>query len=100
MTEYVFYKNSISIPDGSWNQFNASGGFSGNAKIGDLLFMRLKSDNQIHHVGLYIGSNQVVEANGFYGKVVCRSIQDFSKETKNNKYAGIRRLIVEKVKII
>jgi cell wall-associated NlpC family hydrolase len=98
LTQYVYYQAGFDLVDGSYNQFDISDTYAGELAPGDLLFKRKKTDNLIGHVGLYIGQNQVIESNGFYECVVRTSIKGFSIETKNFIFAGIRRLLVSKIK--
>jgi cell wall-associated NlpC family hydrolase len=101
LVQYLFYKIGVKVPDGSYNQYDASFNIPDNKlEIGDLLFMRSKKNNLISHVGTYLGCGQVIEANGFYGRVLKTSIPEFSKETPNNKFAGFRRFLVNKIKFV
>jgi len=100
LSEYAFYKTGIIIPDGSSNQYKASDEFHGIMKIGDLAFMRSRKTQRTSHVGIYIGNDSIIEANGYYGRVVCRHLEEFKRNTKNNEYAGIRRLLKEHINYV
>jgi len=101
LVEYFFYQIGYKIPDGSINQYWASQEIDkSDMTIGDLVFKRNKVIGKIGHVGLLVCNSEVpivCEAEGFYGKVILRGFNEFTKETQNNEFAGVRRLLVEKV---
>lgn len=102
LVEYIFYQIGYKIPDGSYNQFNASGPIKENdIQIGDLVFRRSKETKQICHSGIIIDEKSVTILEALGGKgVIKRSLLDFMKETKTSVFAGIRRLIVDQIKIL
>jgi cell wall-associated NlpC family hydrolase len=100
LIEYVYNKAGIIVKDGSWHQYESSDEFLGKINFGDLLFMRKNSTGRICHVGLYIGSNMVIEASGIKKKVVPNTIDGFRTRSTKQTFAGIRRLLKDKIKYI
>lgn len=103
MIEWLYYKIGIRVPDGSYNQFNASTDIDEDTTtIGDLVFK--KRDNKICHVGMIIETKpsiMILEADGYSKKIIEKPFENF-KYTPNPKqaqYAGLRRFLREKVKI-
>lgn len=100
LVEYVFYQLGYKIPDGSYNQYDASE-FVNDIQIGDLVFRRSKQTKQICHSGIIVDEKNfsVVEALGGKG-VVERKLEDFKKESKNSVFAGVKRLILDRIKVL
>jgi hypothetical protein len=64
LVEWMFHGAGIRIPDGSYNQEASSVPVNSRELItGDLFFHRNRS-GRVHHVGLYVGHDLVVEARG------------------------------------
>lgn len=102
LVEYIYYQLGYKIPDGSYNQFNASEPVKENdIQIGDLVFRRSKETKQICHSGIIVDEKNITVLEALGGKgVVKRSFLDFIKETKTSIFAGVRRLIVDQIKIL
>ena len=100
LIEYLYYQIGIKIPDGSRYQYKASDEFHGEVKVGDLLFKHSRKSGTVGHVGIYVGDNFVVDANGYYGSVLMRRMEEFERATKKNEFAGIRRLLKENIKYL
>ncbi len=100
--QYLFFKAlRIIVPDGSYNQYDASLAVDEEmGQCGDMVFKRNKFTKRIGHVALYIGDWQVIEANGFQGKVIQRGLDSFQRESKSNEYAGMRSFIDTRVNYI
>ncbi|MEM1973290.1 MAG: NlpC/P60 family protein [Thermoplasmata archaeon] len=104
LVEYIFYQIGYKIPDGSYNQYDASYPVSINTiEIGDLVFKRDIDTRKICHSGIIVDEGLqpvVLEAEGWYGKVLKRSLQSFMKPSSKTEYAGVRRLILERIKVL
>lgn len=53
MVELIFHRSGVKIPDGSYNQRDASRPFKGELQTGDLFFLEFSS-GRTHHVGMYL----------------------------------------------
>jgi cell wall-associated NlpC family hydrolase len=85
-TSYVFRKAGVPIPRTSAGQFGSGTPISRSAlKLGDLVFF--SSHGTIHHVGIYIGNDSMIDAPQA-GDVV--RVRSFSA---HRGYAGARRYI-------
>lgn len=106
MVEYLFYQIGIKVPDGSANAYEASEAVNlEDAKIGDLLFT--KKQGKVNHVAIVISYTKVIEASGWDKAVISQGIFSFTRfyaldprKPLKSQYAGIRRLVAEKVKLI
>ena len=96
--QYIYYQTGYEIRDGSFNQYDDSDMFTDENKIGDLVFKKSPTTDRITHVGIYVGNNMIVEATGSFGKVITRSLDEFKVGSTKAIYAGIRRLLKDKVK--
>lgn len=88
LAEWLFAQIGIRIPDGSYNQAKACckiGGqwkeFPGKLKVGDLGFKWNPDTQSIHHVGVYIGQKDVLEAKGLKWGVVITPIDTYMAST-------------------
>lgn len=100
MVEYIYYQLGYKIPDGSYNQYDVSKPVK-EAEVGDLVFKTKKG--AINHVGIVMSvkPDLICEADGWSGKVVLTLLDKFSTPSpKASQYAGLRRLIKEKVKVV
>jgi len=103
LTQYCYYQIGYNLVDGSYNQFNVSVDIvdiDNIAKIGDLFFRRNFKTKLISHVGLCVGDDEIIEANGFNKKVVKKNISEVLKDSTLSAFAGIRRLLKDKIKPI
>lgn len=63
LTEGAYRLSGISIPHGSRNQRKAAAEVDlEQLEIGDLVFKHSKQNNQVHHVGIYVGNGTVIHA--------------------------------------
>ena len=101
LVEYVYYQLGYKVPDGSKNQYNASNPVS-IIETGDLVFKQDKNSKTITHVGMVFDekNNTVIEAEGWYGKVIIRLLEDFKKPSKKNEFAGVRRFDLDFIKVL
>lgn len=101
LIEYIYYQIGYKVPDGSYNQFNASE-YVDEAQIGDIVFKRDKNTKQINHSGLIVSETEpiVFEAEGWYQKVIKRPLKEFMKSTTKTEFAGIKRFITDQIKIL
>jgi cell wall-associated NlpC family hydrolase len=103
MVQYLYYKVGLKVPDGSAMQFEASEEVKiEEAKIGDLLFT--KKQGKVNHVALVISNTKVIEASAWDKEVISQGIFSFTRfyaldprKPLKSQYAGIRRLVAEKV---
>ena len=103
LIEYLFYQIGIKVPDGSYNQYDVSEEVKiEEAKIGDLLFT--KKQGKVNHVAMVISQEKVIEASGWDKMVISQGIGSFirfyapnPKRPLKSQFAGVRRLIAEKV---
>lgn len=107
LVEYIYAQIGVKVPDGARYQFDASDFIpQDKAEIGDLVFKRAatldSTAGTISHVGIICCLNPdiVVEAEGWFGRVIIREMAKFEAATKNNVYAGLRRFLAEKVTTI
>ena len=102
-TQYLYYQIGLKIPDGASNQFDASQEIKiEEARIGDLLFT--KKQGKVNHVAMVISQEKVIEASAWDKEVISQGIQSFvrfyapdPKRPLKSQFAGIRRLISDKV---
>src|SRR5258707_1605020 len=64
LVEVGFAKLGILVPDGSYNQDKICVPIIGNPVVGDLGFKWHPDTEVIHHIGIYIGNDNIVEAKG------------------------------------
>ena len=99
LTKYLANKINIVIPDGAIFQFQASEAVE-TPETGDLCFK--KENGVVCHVGLIIAQTGlpvcVIEASGSLGQVVYRDLSSFKTFPSNAQFAGVQRLLSDKVK--
>lgn len=102
LVEYIYYQLGYKVPDGSYNQYNASAPVKDVILVGDLVFKRKVQDNTIGHVGLVINIDPltVLEAESFFNAVIKRPLENFKRPTKNNVFAGVRRFLLDYIKVL
>lgn len=71
LVEWLYYPTGLIMPDGSYNQAKMCRKipgdpveFPGKLLIGDLGFLWYPDTQQIHHVVIYIGDGQILQAKG------------------------------------
>ncbi|KQO01207.1 C40 family peptidase [Paenibacillus sp. Leaf72] len=85
-TKYVFAKVGVSLPRSSKDQSKVGSFVSrSNLKVGDLVFFY----SPIHHVGIYIGNNQIIHTYGAPGVTVT----SLSSSWWSKNYATARRVL-------
>lgn len=97
LVEWLFPNGvGLSFPDGSYNQAKICTKVGGNAPIliGDLGFKWNPDTEVIHHVGVYIGENTVLEAKGKQWGVVLTPLEAYIGST-HFAYWGRHRLIAD-----
>lgn len=77
LMEVAYYKIGLSLPDGSYNQAKVCPKVVGEILIGDLAFKWNPETEVIHHLGAYIGNNEIVEAKGKAYGVVITPVQTY-----------------------
>lgn len=88
IVEIGFYKIGIVVPDGSYNQAKMCvkieaepKDLQGKLLLGDLGFKWIPETKVIHHVGIYIGDGQVIEAKGIAYGVVQTPLEKYTAST-------------------
>lgn len=103
LVEFMFYKIGYKVRDGSFNQYDDSAAIDeAQVEIGDLVFKR-KANNltAICHVGMVICKAPILicEADGYRGQVILKLFNEFKNvKLTAAQYAGLRRLLYDKVK--
>ena len=98
LIEYCFGRAGIKIPDGAINQFNASEPIEREKlETGDLAFKRSKETKIINHSALVIDGKEIIEAEGFFRKIIQRPIEKFMtvSEKAKSEFAGFRRFRID-----
>jgi cell wall-associated NlpC family hydrolase len=96
-TRWLGYQAGYLMPEGAQAQFDASAEVA-TEEIGNLVFKG--TANKITHVGMIIsvmGKTLVTESSCSRGGVVIREFEDFQINPKGVEYAGMRKLIVDKI---
>lgn len=88
-TSWLFAQINIQVPDGSYNQAKVCRKVTGSILIGDLLFKWNPDTEVIHHVGVHIGDNRILEAKG---KVWGTVITPINKYIASPHFAYVGRL--------
>ena len=91
LVEIGFHKIGIQVPDGSYNQAKISRIIE-IPLIGDLGFKWNPDTEVIHHVGIFIGNNSVVEAKGKDWGVVISNKSDY-EASKHFAYWGRLKIV-------
>lgn len=72
----------ICMPDGSYNQAKICAHISKDKiLIGDLAFKMWPDTGVIHHVGVYLGNEEILEAKGIAYGTIITSLQKFMEST-------------------
>lgn len=88
--QYVFRQSGISLPRTTTEQYKVGTYVSkSNLQPGDLVFLQNTYREGISHVGIYIGSGQMIHASSSKGVV----ISDLSSSYYTKHYYGARRVI-------
>jgi cell wall-associated NlpC family hydrolase len=77
LVEIAYAKIGLQVPDGSYNQVKICNKISGQPLIGDMGFKWHPDTEVVHHVGIYIGNDQVIEAKGKKWGVVLTPVVQF-----------------------
>ena len=80
LIELLYAFVDIIIPDGSYNQAKVCNPIT-QVKLGDLGFKWNPDTHVIHHVGIYIGDDLVLEAKGKQWGTVLTPIGEYNKST-------------------
>jgi len=80
IVEWLFAQINIAVPDGSYNQAKVVTRISPGQPIliGDLGFKWNPENEGIHHVGIFIGDDTILEAKGKKWGVVLTPVKDFT----------------------
>ncbi len=82
LTEVAYAKVGLFLPDGSYNQDKACNLYEGEPlRVGDLGFKWHPDTQVIHHVAIYTGDNNVIEAKGKAWGVVATPVETFMAST-------------------
>ncbi len=90
LVEVAFLKLGIQVPDGSYNQDKVCVPIVGDPVIGDLGFKWHPDTQVIHHVGVYIGDGNVIEAKGKAWGVVMTPIKTFEDSPDWSHWARLK----------
>ncbi len=91
-TQYVFEHFDIQVPrsaaeyDGIGTKISRS-----DIKPGDLVLLDRYWNNELGHVGIYIGNDKIIHASSRKGKIVIASLSEYTKYS--GALMGIRRVI-------
>jgi len=77
LVQVGFAKLGIDVPDGSYNQDKVCVLVTGHPIVGDLGFKWHPDTQVIHHVGIYIGNDNIIEAKGKAWGVVQTPLKTF-----------------------
>lgn len=84
LIEWLYFPTGLAMPDGSYNQAKVcrmvpgeSHEFPDKLLLGDLGFKWYPDTHQIHHVGIYIGNGEILEAKGKQWGVVITPVNSF-----------------------
>lgn len=78
LVQWAFYQVGYKVVDGSFNQYAKCTKLSRPSRVGDLFFLK-NSRGRIHHVGIYLGGDTVVEAKGRLWGVVRTTVSKANK---------------------
>lgn len=90
-TQMVFRSMGINIPRTAAGQWRT--GYAVNSRslrAGDLVFFNT-TGRGVSHVGIYLGSDQMANANSYYGRTIVESM--FGNKYWASRYVGARRVI-------
>ena len=101
LVRYMYHKIGYDIVDGSGNQYEITSDVL-EPEIGDLVFKK-DTNGVVIHVGMIISQSPAdiltIEASGSFGRVLIRPLVDFKVYPIGKVFAGVRRLITEKVTV-
>ena len=82
LVQISYEKIGLPLPDGSYNQAKVIKKVNnGNFLIGDLFFKWNPDTEVIHHVGIYIGENRIIEAKGKAYGVLLTPLDNYMAST-------------------
>ncbi len=91
-TQYVFEHFDIEVPRSAAEYYGVGTKVSrSDIKPGDLLLLDRYWDNELGHVGIYIGDDKFIHASSRKAKIVIASLSDYTKYS--GTLLGIRRVI-------
>lgn len=93
LVEWLFAQVGVPVPDGSYNQDKACEKVSGPLKVGDLGFKANPVNGVVHHVGVYIGDNNVLEAKGAQWGVVLTPLFSFTSSTHFTHWGRLKQFV-------
>ena len=102
LVEFAFRQLGYKVPDGSYNQYDASSACSAfeTLQVGDLVFKQ--NEGRINHVGIIIVEDPaiLVEAEGvIFKRVVFTPLKRFIDVPSTwSQYAGMRRFLIPLIK--
>lgn len=93
LIEWLFAQIDIVVPDGSYNQFKVCNAVpSDKVLIGDLGFKWNPDTHVIHHVGVYLGDNQVLEAKGINYGVIISDKEKFQESLHFARWGRLKQI--------
>lgn len=92
IVEVGFAKIGIGVPDGSYNQDKVCSRVNGEHQVGDLAFKWDPDTEIIHHVGIYIGNDMIVEAKGKRWGVVATPVSVYESSPHFAHWGRLRIL--------
>jgi cell wall-associated NlpC family hydrolase len=93
LVEWLFAQVGIVVPDGSYNQFHATDSIDkASVQVGDLCFKWHTDNFQIHHVGVYIGEGNILEAKGKDWGVILTPKEKFEGSSEFARWGRVKQL--------
>jgi cell wall-associated NlpC family hydrolase len=92
-SEWMFAQVFIVAPDGAYNQFKVCRPIQGDPLIGDLGFKWDPETRVVHHVGIYLGNNEVLEAKGKSWGVVLTPRDVYEKSSHFAMWGRLNQII-------
>ena len=90
-TQLVFRTMGINLPRTAAGQWRTGYGVSSrNLRAGDLVFFNT-TGRGVSHVGIYLGNDQMANANSYYGRSMVERM--FGNSYWANRYVGARRVL-------
>lgn len=97
LVELLFHQIGITVPDGSYNQAKVcrKTGASGydDLLVGDLAFKAVPETGVIHHVGIFIGDNTILEAKGRLYGTVLTPVEQFKASSHFAYFARLNSIL-------
>jgi cell wall-associated NlpC family hydrolase len=91
LIEWLFAQIGIPVSDGSYNQFHETDSVGKDeVQIGDLCFKWNATNFQVHHVGVYIGEDTVLEAKGHAWGVILTPKKAFESSTEFARWGRLK----------